>query len=235
VALGKRRREKRMSKTTDELARIVDEAILSEKKESRDYMGTSGLGSECDRQLWYSYKTPKPVDSAKTMRIFKVGHVLEPVIVEWLRKAGLTVFTEDKNGEQFGFEDGIIAGHIDGVVLGIPFAEKIPHLLEIKTANNFRFKEFVKNGFCSDEKYKTQIHVYMYKMKLPRCLVVVKNKDTSEIYYEIIEIDEFHAISAINRGKEIGEMDEMPSRKYPSKAFFKCQYCNYKPECWSKE
>lgn len=224
-----------MSKTTDEIARLVDESLLNQPIKQRNYMGVSGIGVECDRQLWYSYFQPKAVDSAKVLRIFGMGHALEPIIIGWLQKAGLKIFTEDKKGEQFGFEDGVIAGHIDGVVLGIPFALKIPHLLEIKTANNFRFKAFVKEGFCSDEKYKAQIHVYMYKMKLERCLAVVLNKDTQEVYYEIIELDEFYAISILNRAKEIAGLDEMPGRKYPNKSFFRCQYCSHKKECWSQE
>jgi len=224
-----------MSKTTDEIARLVDEALLKDVKEHRTYMGVSGIGVECSRQLWYSYFRPKAVDSAKVIRIFGMGHALEPIIIGWLKKAGLTIFTEDSKGEQFGFEEGVIAGHIDGVVLGVPFALKIPHLLEIKTANKFRFQEFVKNGFCSDEKYKAQVHVYMYKMKLTRCLAVVLNKDSQEIYYEIIELDEFYAISILNRAKEVAELEEMPGRKYPNKSFFKCQYCNWKQECWSQE
>ncbi len=224
-----------MSKTSEAIAEMVDAAILKDTKSHRTYMGVSGIGTECDRQLWYSFHKPKAVDQAKVLRIFAVGHALEPLIVDWLRKSGLTVYTEKANGEQFGFEDEMIAGHIDGVVLGIPFAEKIPHLLEIKTANNFRYKEFVKNGFCSDEKYRTQIHIYMDKMKLTRCLAVIKNKDTQELYYEIIEVDNFHAVSMVARGKEIAVMDSEPARKYPSKSFFKCQYCNWKADCWSKE
>lgn len=224
-----------MSKTTDEISRLVDEALLKDVKESRTYMGVSGIGVECDRQLWYSYFQPKAVDQAKVLRIFGMGHALEPIIICWLKRSGLKIFTEKANGEQYGFEDGVIAGHIDGVVVGIPFAKDIPHLLEIKTANNFRFKAFVKDGFCSDEKYKAQINVYMLKMKLPRCLAVVLNKDSQEMYYEIIELDEFYAISVLNRAKEIARMEEMPARKYPNKSFFKCQYCTWKPECWSQE
>lgn len=224
-----------MSRTTEMIAKMVDEALLKKEEKKRDYLGTSSIGAECDRALWYSYHQPKDVDQAKVKRIFGVGHKLEDLMVEWLKLAGLQLFTHKPNGEQYGFVDGIVAGHCDGVVLGVPFAEKIPHLLEFKTANDFRWKAFVKEGFCSDEKYKTQIHIYMHKLKLTRCLAVILNKNTQEMYYEIIEADEFHAISMLNRGKEIVAMETEPARKYPSKSFFKCQYCNYKPECWSKE
>lgn len=224
-----------MSKTTEAIAEMVDAAILKKEEKKRDYLGTSTIGVECDRALWYSFHKPKDVDQAKVKRIFSVGHKLEDLMIEWLKMAGLTLYTHDSKGEQFGFVDGVVAGHCDGVVLGVPFAEKIPHLLEFKTANDFRWKAFVKDGFCSDEKYKTQIHIYMHKLKLERCLAVILNKNTQEMHYEIIQSDDFHAISMISRGKEIVEMESEPARKYPSKSFFRCQYCNYKSECWSKE
>lgn len=224
-----------MSRTTDEIQRLVDEALLSEEHKKRNYLGTSTIGMDCGRALWYSYKHSKPVDSAKVKRIFSVGHKLESLMIDWLKMAGMTLFTEKPNGEQYGFVDGIVSGHCDGIALGVPFAEKTPHLLEFKTANDFRWKNFVKEGFCSDEKYKAQIHIYMHKLKLSRCLAMVLNKNTQEIYYEIIELDEFYAISMINRGKEIVSMEHPPERKYPSRSFFKCQYCNYKKECWDAD
>lgn len=221
-----------MTKTTEAIKELVDQAIINLERPKRNYLGASIVGTDCDRQLWYSYHEPLPIDSAKVLRIFDVGHELELSVVKWLELAGLKLFTTDSNGDQFGFSDGPISGHADGVVLGIPFDEKAPHLLEIKTANDFRWKAFVKDGFCSDEKYKAQIHIYMLKLRLKKCLAVVLNKNTQEIYYEIIEFDEFEAISSLNRGMAIAETKDLPDRKYPSRSFFKCQFCNYKERCW---
>lgn len=221
-----------MTKTTDAIKELVDQAIINLERPKRNYLGASIVGTDCDRQLWYSYHEPLPIDSAKVLRIFDVGHELELSVIKWLELAGLKLFTADSNGDQFGFSDGPISGHVDGIVLGIPFDEKTPHLLEIKTANDFRWKAFVKDGFCSDEKYKAQIHIYMLKLRLKRCLAVVLNKNTQEIYYEIIEFDEFEAISSLNRGMAIAETKDLPDRKYPSRSFFKCQFCNYKERCW---
>lgn len=212
---------------------MVDEAIVKKIKEKRDYMGTSGLGEPCDRALWYSYHYPKPVDKAIVLRKFDVGHSLEPVVIQWLKDAGLAVFAEDKNGEQFGFTDGVIAGHVDLVILGIPGDEKTPYLGEVKTTNQYSFKKFVKEGVAHHPKYLTQINVYMFKLKLKKCLFIAVNKDSQELYFEIVELDEFLAVSSIQRGKVIAEMRELPERLYPSKNFFLCKFCNYNKECWS--
>lgn len=221
-----------MTKQIDALHKLVDEAILNQERIERDYLGASLIGTECDRQLWYSYHQPLPIDSAKTLRIFDVGHELESLMIKWLELAGLKLFTVDSNGEQFRFTDGKISGGCDGVVKGLPGDEATPYLLEFKTANDFRWKAFVKDGFCSDEKYKAQIHLYMLKFNLKKCLAVVLNKNTQEMYYEVIDFDEFEAQTALNRGKAIVAMEEMPDRKYPSRSFFKCAFCNYKEVCW---
>lgn len=223
-----------MGKTTDKIHELVDLAIESEneKSEKRSYMGASGLGVECARQLWYSFHTPKKEFNALTLRKFAVGHALEPVVVEWLKKAGFTLYTVDSKGEQFGFEDGVIGGHCDGVIKGIPFNEEEPYLLEVKTANNFYWKEFNKSGIDGNERYKGQVHIYMNKFKLKKCLFVVVNKDTQELYFEIVEYDEFEALRLLSRGHSLAVETEPPARHYESKSYFKCKYCSYYKECW---
>jgi hypothetical protein len=209
----------------------IDNGILSVVETPRSYLGTSSIGTECDRQLWYSYHQPIPVYDARVKRIFKTGHVLESLVYEWLRLGGVTIYDVDADGKQFGFTDGIVQGHIDGIA--ILNGEK--YLLEIKTSNEFRYKAFVKDGFCSDEKYQAQIHIYMNKFKMQKCLCVVLNKNTQELYMEIVEYDEFIALSALERGKNVVAMEEIPERKYPNKSFFKCKFCSHYSICWSNK
>ncbi len=219
-----------MSKIIEALHTALDNGILSEEQTPRAYLGASSIGTECDRALWYSYHTPKPVDDARVRRIFETGHAMEAVIYRWLRLAGADVYDLDKNGEQFRFVDGIVSGGCDGFVVW----DGDNYLLEIKTANDFRFKAFKKDGFCSDEKYAAQIQIYMHKFRMKKCLCVVLNKNTQEIYFEIVAYDEFAAISSLERGKNIVAMEELPDRKYPNKSYFRCKFCNYYTECWSK-
>lgn len=227
-----------MSEVSLGIYRLVDLAIENKAKSepSRDYMGASILGKECSRELWYTYHTPKRITEPRVNRIFQVGHILEDYIVKLLRDAGVTVYTEDGSGEQFGFTDGPIAGHIDGVVVGLPESTK-PHLLECKTANNKRFNEFVKNGYESNKTYKAQIHIYMLKMELDNCLAVVMNKDNQELYFERIKLDKKYAKRILLRGKEIAELpeDDKPLREYSSPTFYKCRFCDYAEECWEAE
>lgn len=218
-------------------ALLIDKAIekrASEKKD-RDYMGVSGIGEECSLKLWYSFHKPQKITDPRVNRIFDLGNLIEDYVISLLREAGLTVHTHMENGEQYGFTDGDIAGHIDGVVLGLPESTQ-PHLFECKSANSKRFAEFVKKGYKHDKKYWTQIQVYMYYMKLKRALVVVMNKDNCELHIERCEYDKKYAERAILRAKEIAKFSEAdkPMRKYHSKTFYKCKFCQWADECWEE-
>lgn len=214
--------------------KLVDDAILNSEKDAkpRDYLGASILGEDCSRKIWYMLNYPRPVDDARVSRIFKVGHILEDYVVSLLELAGLKVWTKDQNDEQFGFTHGKIAGHIDGVVQGLP-ESTMPHLLEIKTANNNRFNMFLKGGCKEEIKYFVQCQVYMYKMNLENCLFVVINKDNQELYFERIKLDKTYAQVALSRGEDIADAQEIPARKYGKPTDYRCKFCNYSKDCWN--
>ena len=220
------------------VAKLIDDAITrrAESKESRNYMGVSGLGEECSRKLWYSFHEPIKITDARVNRIFDLGNMLEDYVIRLLRDAGITVHTHDENGEQFGFTDGDIAGHIDGVLTGLPESTK-PHLFECKSANAKNFKVFVDKGYKNNKTYWTQVQVYMLKMGLENCLVVVINKGTCELYFERIKLDKKYAERAILRGKEIARFnaDDKPMRKYAKSTFYKCKWCDHATKCWEGE
>jgi len=216
--------------------RAIDDAILarSKKEKNRSYMGGSILGTECDRQLWYDYRTPFKVDDPRVQRIFDLGNIIEDYVIRLLKDAGITVYDKDANGDQFGFVDEEIAGHSDGVLLGLP-ESKQPHLFECKSANDKNFKLFQKDGVeKTNKKYWVQVHVYMKKLNLENCLFVVMNKNTCELYLERIKLDKFVADHAITRGKEIARMETEPDRKYKNSTFYKCKFCNHREICWNE-
>jgi len=198
----------------------------------RDYMGASIIGEECKRKLWYNFYQPKHMDDPRIQRIFDMGNVIEDYIVQKLKDSGLTVYEKDALGEQFGFVDGKIAGHCDGVVTGLPESSK-PHLLEIKSAKNSSFNQFVKNGVqAQSSTYFVQMQVYMHKLNLERGLFVMMNKDNQEMYFERITYCPFEAEAALNNAKDVIASTSEPERAYPSSTFYKCKWCNWRKECW---
>lgn len=215
----------------DELLLNVDRFLKTSMKtqQRRTYMGGSILGKECDRQLWYEYHQPISNDNPRIERIFNLGHLIESYVISLLRHSGYTIYCEDENGEQYGFEDGIIAGHYDGIIM----IDDNPHLLEIKSASKKRFDEMVKLGVRqSDPVYYIQMQVYMKYAELDKACFVAFNKDNSEIHCEIVDYNAMEADNAVNRGKEIASSKTEPERKYKTSAFFKCKFCNYREKCW---
>ena len=213
----------------------IDNSILesSKRKKKRDYLGASLIGDPCERKVWYNYNIPKDIEDARVLRIFKLGQVIEDeIVVPMLKDAGFTVYEKDENGEQFGFKKDKFAGHIDGVILGVPGVTKIPHLLEIKSANNKRFNDFKKNGYRSSDTYFAQIQIYMHYLKLEAALVCVYNKDTSELYFERIKYDETYALIIADKAFRILEAKTEPERAYKRSTDFRCRFCQYKEECW---
>lgn len=217
-------------------AELIDMAIsqrsLSQKK--RDYLGASMLGEECDRKLWYDFHEPVPVEDPRVQRIFDMGNLIEDYLVELLKDAGVKVFAVDANGEQFGFVDGPVAGHSDGVAIGLPeMPENTPALLEFKSCNAKNFKAFKDKGVrAHNYKYFVQMQVYMRKLNLRYAMFIAMNKDTQELYFEVVELQDSIAGHFILRGKEIAETKELPNRKYVSDTFYKCKFCNHRKKCW---
>lgn len=221
------------NKATDVLEKI-DLALIEKTRQQkpRTYMGASMLGKECDRQVWYSYKFPVSKENPSHIRRMMTGHLFESEAIALLRNAGFEVFYQDENGNQYSFSDGKLGGNCDGFIL----INDVPHLLEIKSANDKRFNEMVKLGIkISDPVYYYQVQVYMKYFEVDRCFFYVINKNTSEHHGEYIDFSPMEADYAINRAKEIAEMDVEPERKYKSSAFFKCKFCDFRSKCWDEK
>ena len=161
-------------------------------------------------------------------------------MANWLKQAGFDLRTEKKNGDQYGFSisDGQIRGHIDGVICGGPVGMGYPSLWENKSANDRKFKEFQSKGMAKTNPiYAAQIALYQAYMELTEhpCLFTVVNKNTSEIYYELVPFDKFLAQEISDKAVNIlqaTKAGEMLPRIAQSKEMFDCKWCNYKETCW---
>ena len=70
----------------EDIAYHVDKHIIdiNDKKDKREYIGGSALGSPCIRQIQYRYMQTPPdttrAFSARTLRIFDMGHIVEEIM-----------------------------------------------------------------------------------------------------------------------------------------------------------
>tara|TARA_R100001591_G_scaffold16626_3_gene22971 strand:- start:3304 stop:4086 length:783 start_codon:yes stop_codon:yes gene_type:complete len=233
----------------DAIKKEVDDAILrnEQKRERRKYLGASSIGEECSRKIQYRFLN-YPQDemsgfSAQTLRIFQFGHEIEDYTAKWLRDAGFDLRTEDKQGEQFGFSiaDDQIRGHIDGVICNGPVTMGYPALWENKSSNDKRFQSFVRHGVAkANPTYATQIALYQTYMDLSEqpALFTVVNKNTSEVYYELVPYNQELAQAASDKAVNIltaSKVGDILPRVAQSKDFFLCKFCEFRETCWRDE
>jgi hypothetical protein len=181
--------------------------------------------------------------SAQNLRTFAIGHCLESLIAEWIKLAEFDLRTRNENGEQFGFSaaDGKLKGHVDGIICGGPNFCKYPSLWECKTMNNKSCTDTAKRGvLVTKPLYFAQVQLYMAYMSLDEnpCLFTALNKDTSELYHELIPFDAEAAQRYYDRAVQIikaSENNELMPCISSDSSFYRCKMCGFRNECWGEK
>lgn len=241
------------NKFHDRLNKLVDDALLEERKKQvpRDYLGASRLGVECSRALQYEYwNTPKDEGKdfdGQLLRIFDTGHLFEDLSIKWLTLAGLEIYTRKNDGQQFGFSvaGGRIQGHVDGIINNAPIAFNFmfPMLWEHKSMNDKNWKETVKKGVTlAKPVYAAQVALYQAYMEpqIPGisgnpALFTAVNKDTEELYHELMPFDSALAQTMSDKGVNIlhaCDAGELLPRIANSSTFHICKMCSWAERCW---
>lgn len=241
-------------KAADRINALIDAAIEQENRQQsppRDYLGGSRLGVTCERALQFEYThTPKDEGSdfsGQTLRIFAVGHLFEELAIDWLRKAGFELYTETASGGQFGFSvaNGRIKGHVDGIIASGPdgILPGTPALWECKSLNGKSWRDTVKKGVAvSKPVYAAQIATYQAYMEASvpgisehPALFTAINKDTAELYHELVPFDAGLAQRLTDKAVRIlkaTEAEELLPRHTRDPAHFECRFCAWSSRCW---
>lgn len=243
---------------------ILDNRLLIEKKieskmftqDFREHLGASGLGNQCTRQTWYSFRWSVEREIPATLnRLFGRGHSEEIIVVEDLINAGcrvecanlddsilarfITVFKHslpklEAHHRQFAYGHG--GGSLDGIVYNVPDAPKTPHLLEIKTSKTSKFITMKNQGVQkANFVHFIQMQIYMHLYKLKRALYIMVCKETDQRHYERIKYDPKIAKEYISIGEKIVESEFPPPRFAESSDYPPCKWCDFKRICHSGE
>jgi hypothetical protein len=246
----------------------IDAILVAERDATppRTYLGASRLGVACERALQFEF-THAPKDeggdfSGQVLRIFAIGHMLEDLAIRWLRGAGFDLYTHKGNhpgggaanylsdGEQFGFSvaGGRICGHVDGIIAAGPgdLGLALPALWECKTMNARNWRETVKKGVALAKPiYAAQIAIYQAYMEpsVPGiseapALFTAINKDTAELYHELVPFDAALAQRISDRAVRIlqaTDAGDLLPRVAQSRDFFECRFCSYADRCWRQD
>ena len=216
----------------------------SANEEPRSYVGASGLGHECDRNIWYTHRAASTQEAfrARTLLLFADGHRSEDAMAALLRKApGIQLWTKDEStGKQWGFSahNRHMRGNLDGVIQGLIQAPTMPHAWEHKSSA--KIGEFRNAKQAHGEKgalkawdftYYAQAQLYMHGMHLTRHYLTVSSPGLREVESCRTEYDPVVAAQLIARAEQIIQADEAPRRVNERPEFYKCKWCVHGKTC----
>ena len=212
---------------------------------ARGYLGASSIGKSCSRALWYGFRWAKPAQfTGRLYRLFQSGHLQEPRVVADLRAIGCQVYeVNPADGKQFSFSEPATGHHFrgncDGILTGLPGAEKTVHMLEVKTSSDKLFKVLQTQGVekAKPEHFK-QMQIYMKWSQdqfgangCKRALYVCVNKNTDEIHTERLEYQPDVAQALIYQAVAIVKAVEPPVGISQDATYFECKFCDYHALC----
>ena len=185
------------------------------------------------RQLWYEQNLPSEAaaPSPATQIKFLYGHILEEIVLMFVRAAGHTVTDEQKEVSVNG-----IKGHIDCKING--------QVIDIKSASKLAFKKFSTGRLSGDDPfgYLPQLAGYEESEKTYEGGFLVINKESGELCLYIPEdLEKPNITTRIKNIRNFLKRTTPPSRCYESvpegkkgnmKLNRNCNYCPYKFECY---
>lgn len=215
---------------------IYDGIVKDHKESRRKYLGVSGIGASCSRKIWHDFRWTKTEKfDGRQLRLFDTGAREEERMTADLRNAGITVHDVDpKTNEQFAvsYHGGHHLGHTDGIALGIKTQPDFWHLLEYKTHSEKSFKLLQKDGMQkSKPMHYAQMQVYMNGMELMFGYYLAKNKNTDELYGEVVHYNPEAAQTYIDRAKTIIFDSEPSTRISDNPSWYECKWCHYSDYC----
>lgn len=215
-----------MSKNT--LSKKIEKAQSRDDKKTRDYIGASGIGSECLRQIWYEFKGFEAESvPTKIRRTWAIGRHLEGLILDWLTEAGIEISRTWDGLQSEGMP--FFKGHLDSVWIkkGKAFA-----IIEIKTAKDASFNIFVKKGLRSwNPQYYAQVQSYMGMSNIHSAYILVLNKDSSDICDELVEFDDAFYQKLREKAAMIAGANVAPPKINGSPLWFQCKMCKFNKVC----
>jgi hypothetical protein len=223
---------------------------LSRKKfggKPRDYLGMSSSGISCLRQRFYQFhwvETKK--HSARTERIFSLGHLFEQVAIKELKSIGCEVFlrrdekkiemfgTPDEQQEEFVDETGHAKGHPDGRISNVFEFPEEELLLELKTMAQSYFLDVKKRGVKKAHPYYYgQAQRYMGMANLKTCMFLAINKNDCKYHIEFIIYNKNEDRDYIRNERAVLFSDSPPEKFY-TRDHYKCsaEWCDFEDVCW---
>lgn len=219
----------------------IAEARFSKEQIPRDYLSLSGLGTPCDRKLWYKINMGDKAEplSAEALGTFFYGDMIEVLVLSLAKAAGHTVEGMQDKLTVFG-----IPGSRDAVIDGVT--------VDVKSASKHGFEKFKNHKLREEDPfgYISQLSSYVYAGKFDP---LVKNK--TEGAFLVVQKDRFKlcldkydfSTEIEQKEQEVARIKKMvagsiPEDRIPPVPQSKtsentvlsttCGYCEFRKVCW---
>jgi len=226
----------------DTLLSDIDDWCVKEFDDGhRTHLGASQIGKPCSRQLWYIFRWAKKEEfgsnssrpAGQTLRLFNRGHREENAILKYLEGIGCKFQATSEVQIKVSAVGGHFGGSLDNVGY-LPerygIAEKI--LFEFKTANMAQFNQLKKNGLKTNKpEHYSQMCTYGVLAGIRFGLYLCVDKNTDEIYMELVELDEDHGKAMIDKAGMIISAEQSPPKIALTPTNFACKWCNFANIC----
>ena len=224
---------------TGEISKAIDQVYADAQGSSfRAHLGASVLGHACARKVWYDFRWAHNVlHTGRILRLWERGHREEEQFIRCLRRIGFEVSDVDQDtGKQPVFSDhnGHFGGSRDALIWteGNLFGLKGDGLSEFKTYGDKYFNQLKAKGVLTYSlSHFVQMQIYMHYFNLKWALYLAVNKNTDELYDEIILYAEEVALRYVDRAKAIIESQEAPPKIHDSESWWMCRMCDYRSVC----
>jgi hypothetical protein len=237
-ALSKGKSIRIPKKLLDKFSEDMTEALVEwatpkgANKSTTNNLRMSNIGKP-DRQLWFDMHEEKDTDSElhpSTLIKFLYGHLLEVLLLFFVRLAGHSVDSEQKEVTVSG-----IKGHMDCKIDG--------EVVDIKSASGYAFKKFKEGTLAEQDNfgYLAQLAGYEASEKTDAGGFLVINKETGELtFFQPEDLDKPNIKQRITAIKKAVKKKTPPDFCYPTvpegksgnmKLARECTYCPYKYKC----
>lgn len=229
----------------------IDDAYRPEEDSYRSHLGASVIGQKCARAAAYGWrwalrkkprgKKNEPAQRAESRmrRLWNRGHMEEGRFIAMLLAAGIQVYQQDAEGKQFRIYNfgGHFSGSGDGILLGVPdLPVGIPCLGEFKTHSSKSFEDLKDDGVrLAKPEHYVQMQEYMHHFGTLYALYLAVNKDTDELYAEIVTYDRPVSEAYLEVARKIIFDKPLPDRiRGASPGYHICKYmCDFPDVCFS--
>ena len=203
----------------------------------RQYLGASAIGSECLRQIQYSWMVD-PIFPVRTKTIFLRGHFFEDQMRRCLVAAGFRFAPPVRL--RFETAGGLFRGHADGILIAGPQlpALRFPCLWEHKCLKDKGWKAVERNGLTGlYTSYAGQVAIYQNYLDVidHPALFSVTNADTCEQLHFLVPFDAQLAQAMSDRAVAVikaTKAGELLPRITDDPSDWRCKMCGHRDRCW---